>query len=96
MAVADKQCRNPSDIRERRQGGKPGATAPGGNPLAAGSQHRAVADKQCPNRSAERSESAYRRGRNGAPRQRGAGARQGQPLRTRTPPIGEGTKDEAE
>ena len=56
----------------------------------------AVADKKCPDLSAERSESAYRRVRDGAPRQRGAGARQGQPLRTRTPPKGEGAKDEAD
>lgn len=46
MAVADKKGLQVAGNRGRRQGGKPWATAPGGNPLPTNPQLKAVAEKK--------------------------------------------------
>lgn len=46
MAAAEKQCPQVAGIRTAGRGGKPRATAPGGNPTPGGAQLKAAAEKK--------------------------------------------------
>ena len=54
IALADKNGVDIASTRHDGRGGKPRATAPGGNPANGAAQNTAIAEKKCPNRSARK------------------------------------------